>query len=179
MAEKRTRTMELRAIRQQMAESPPPPPAGATVREWFAGLALMNPELMKGLSPTERVAEAARIADELARALLTPKVPSLESMASPTEAEMEKWDTAVAEKREAEERQGRATAPQGLKPKRTQTAAYGSFVPRDALPPPTAASVHFKRASDHLARATRTGVPAFNPNAGLYSSLGEGAGEDD
>jgi hypothetical protein len=151
MAEKRTKTMELRAIRQQMVESPPPPPAGATVREWFAGLALMNPELMRGLSMEERVTEAMRIADELANALAMPKAPTLESMAEPSASELEAWEKDITAKREIEQRRGRDTAPQGIK--------RPAFAPRYSLPPPAKASVHFKRASDHLA------------SAGFYSSV--------
>ena len=75
--------MELRAIRGQLLESPPPAPSGASIREWFAGLALSNPELMRDIAPEDRVAEAVRLADELIGGLASPKVPNLDANGSP------------------------------------------------------------------------------------------------
>src|SRR5579864_6062291 len=126
---KRTRSMELRAIRTGMDESPPPPPAGASVREWFAGLALMNPALMQDLSPVERAAEAVRLADELIKALACPRVPSQESMAAPSEAEMVEWDKKVADDNEAKARRGRETQPDIKRRKPTAAYAFGVLPP--------------------------------------------------
>lgn len=174
MPKTRTMSMELRAIREQVQESPPPPPAGATVREWFAGLALMNPALMEGLGPHARAVEAVRLADELIKALAAPRVPSQESMAAPTEVEMEQWDAHVASERETKERRERATNPDIKPAKRTRTAAY-QFGERVSIPPPPAcptAKEHFKRASDHLLQRPQTPLGAFKvPGMGTYSSL--------
>lgn len=77
---RRTKTMELRAIRAQMSESIPPAPSGTTIREWFAGLAMSNSELMKEIPVELRAREAVRLADELVAALAPPSLPSPESM---------------------------------------------------------------------------------------------------
>jgi hypothetical protein len=181
---KRTMSMELRAIRTQMNESPPPPPTGASVREWFAGLALMNPELMKDLSPVERAVEAVRLADELIRALATPKLPSQESLAAPSAAEMTEWDKQVADNNEAKARQGRETVPD-VKKVRCKTAAYefGMLPPPNPAPtaptsehPVMSAEDHFRRASDHLRQPTTDEswlslrVPAPAPTISLKKS---------
>lgn len=75
--------------------SPPAPPAGVNMRAWFAGLALGNPELMKDVPAADRATEALRLADELLAALVS-KVPTAESLAPPTEAEMKVWDNTIA-----------------------------------------------------------------------------------
>ena len=100
----RTKTMELRAIRERMYESPPPPPNGTTVREWFAGLALASPELMKDVPMHERAAEAVRLADDLVKALAAPRMPSKESMAPPTEEAMALWDKKIEDQTQATNR---------------------------------------------------------------------------
>jgi hypothetical protein len=152
--------MELRAIRSQLQESPPPPPAGVTVREWFAGLAMMNPELMRDLSPMERVTEAVRLADELIKALSCPRTPSQESMAVPIEEEglRQSWDNmanAVNASHDKERRE-RTTKPEI---RRRATAAY-DFRATIPPPPPTTPSIHFKRASDTLiVAALKVGLP--------------------
>jgi|SRR5581483_59161 len=152
MLKSRTMSMELRLIRQQMQESPPPPPAGTTVREWFAGLALMNPALMRDLNPAERVTEAIRLADELVRALAVPRTPSQESMAAPSteEALARAWNGMAAamgapETIKDDDRRERQTIRPG---KRRTSAQY------DAAP----AIEHFKRASDMLLEAVRPGA---------------------
>lgn len=94
---KRTRSMELRAIREQTGESPPPAPSGTSVREWFAGLALMNPVLMAGIPVEKRAAEAARLAEELISALAPARTPSMESMQAPTPEEFEVWEKKIEE----------------------------------------------------------------------------------
>lgn len=75
--------------------SPPPPPTGISMREWFAGLALGNPELMKDVPAASRVATAVRIADELMKTLATSKVPSRESLEPPTEKQLEVWEEKI------------------------------------------------------------------------------------
>lgn len=75
--------------------SPPPPPTGISMREWFAGLALGNPELMKDVPHSSRVATAVRIADELMKTLATSKVPSRESLEPPTEKQLEVWEEKI------------------------------------------------------------------------------------
>ena len=139
-------TVELHAIinRERVFASPPPAPAGTSLREWFAGLAMGNPELMKDIEPSARIQESLRIADELIGALVTPRTPSKESMAAPTEEEMQRWDEAVAEANETKARQTRATVP-GIKMKRTKTLmgvaidpnAQASQLPPLPPPPPT------------------------------------------
>ena len=135
-------TVELQAIinRERVFASPPPAPAGTTLREWFAGLAMGNPELMRDIAPEARIAEALRVADQLIGALVTPRTPSKESMAAPTEEEMQKWDEYVAETKETKERQTRATMPElkARKPSRTKTLIGVAI---SANPPP-AVPVH-------------------------------------
>lgn len=118
-------TVELKAIimRERVFASPPPAPAGTTLREWFAGLAMGNPEIMKDIEPEARILEALRVADELIKALSSPRSPTLESMAAPSEEEMQAWDEAVAEAKETKERQSRATIPElkAKRPGRTKT----------------------------------------------------------
>jgi len=167
--------MELRAIRQQMQESPPPPPHGTTVREWFTGLALMNPELMRGLTPEERVNEAIRLADDLIKALAAPRHPSQESMTVPTTEEglTQSWNNMAdaMKQADAKERRERVTAA----PKRRATQAYGFKATIPPPPHPTVADTaaqHFRRASDHLLQRPSTPLGAFKiPGIGAYSSL--------
>lgn len=129
------KTMELRAIRKHLQESPPPAPSGTSMREWFAGLALMNPMLMAGIPAAMRAAEAVRLADELIAALAPPRVPSLESMAAPTETELKVWDAQVAEKNLQKERASRDTCPAAPSSKgRKPTMRFGAI-----LPPPIGA----------------------------------------
>jgi len=148
---KRTFSAEIRAIRQGMQESPPPAPSGTTVREWFAGLALASHVIMKDIPVELRAQEAVRIADELIKALRAPKVPTLESMASPTADEMLQWEGKIEEDRVKKERQSRATVPpfRALKSppsSRTPTTKFGAVLPppsvegdrqsRPTIPPP-------------------------------------------
>lgn len=166
-----------------MNESPPPPPAGVTVREWFAGLALMNGELMKDLSIAECAAEAVRLADELVKALAVARMPSEESVAAPSEAEMVKWDTHIAKKRSALEAQRRDTVPGGRK----KTAAYDFSATGSGsgmLPPPpmtataSSATAHFRRASDMLHRPLPS-TKRFSPIVGRYSMVEPSDGQDE
>ena len=143
-AKKRIASMELRAIREMMVESPPPPPPGASVREWFAGLALACPNLMQGVAPNKRATEAVRLADELLRALLAPRVPTVESMAAPTPAELTQWESDIAQKQDAKARQNRETCPAVKKPlKKNKTIKFDAILPppsttsgRPTIPPP-------------------------------------------
>lgn len=75
--------------------SPPPPPQGISMREWFAGLALGNPELMKDVPAASQVATAIKIADELMKTLAASKVPSRESLEPPTEKQLEVWEEKI------------------------------------------------------------------------------------
>lgn len=142
---KRRPTLELRAIvdRERVFASPPPAPAGTSLREWFAGLAMGNPELMRDIDPTARATEALRVADELIGALQTPRQPSAASMEAPSEEEMVKWDEAVAEAKETKERQSRATMPEmkARRPSRTKTL-MGVAIPSN---PPTGYATNMAR----------------------------------
>lgn len=136
---KRTRSMELKAIRSQLKESPPPAPAGTSMREWFTGLALMNPVLMQGIPEVSRAAEAIRLADEIIRALTAPKTPSQESMEVPVDAEelVDSWNSMTDTMKEANKkrRQERETIPPPARrgQERTQTSSFPSVA---MLPPP-------------------------------------------
>jgi hypothetical protein len=128
---KPTKTMELRAIRAKMNEAPPPAPAGASMREWFAGLAFAS-NLMDDVEPGLRAREAVRLADELVVALRASRVPTHESLAAPTPEEMAEWDEKVASKRVTADLRNRETIPQG------RLAAKTSI-----LPPPMPSSSNF------------------------------------
>jgi len=154
--DKRTTSMDLHAIRGSMNESPPPPPPGMATREWFAGLALMNAELMRAVPATMRVAEAVRLADELMAALAVPRLPSQESMAAPSETDMGAWDQHVTDKREKTTPATRDTQP---------------AVPRQLHGASTRPTDHFRRASDDLAAARAESTRSNRP--GRYSSLGD------
>lgn len=130
MGEKRTRSMEIRAIRRSMDECPPPAPAGTSLREWFAGLALANPELMKDLAPAARAREAVRLADDLALALATSKVPSQESLAAPSEEAMVAWDAVIENQRKDTVPPGRLMASKA----RRETKAFGTGILPPTLP---------------------------------------------
>ncbi len=54
----------------------PPPPSAASLRDWFAGIALSNPELMKDLGPEDRVKVAVETAERMMAALSVPRPPS-------------------------------------------------------------------------------------------------------
>lgn len=142
---RRTKTMEIQAIRARMNESPPPPPAGTSVREWFAGLAFCCPDLMKDVPVTLRSAEAVRLADDLIKALATPRVPTADSMAAPSKEVMEEWEADIAEQAEKKAKSTRETVP-GLKAQRRATReysfgnAFGSMLPPPPEPPPVVRS---------------------------------------
>ena len=133
----------MRAIisHERVFASPPPAPAGTSLREWFAGLALGNPELMKDINPSAQIQESLRIADDLIGALAAPKTPSLESMAAPSAEEMQRWDEQVASERTTKERQSRATVP-NLKIKRNQTlmGIAAQSIPPGSIKPPALTS---------------------------------------
>jgi len=178
MAKTRTMSMELRAIRDQMNESPPPPPAGMSVCEWFAGLALSNPTLMSDLSPTERAVEAVCLADELLKALRPGRPPSADALSVPQGEEelTQSWNNMATAMKVADkkEKQDRVTAPDRPAVRR-ETAQYdfrhGTIPP----PPVTEAAIHFRRASDHLVQRPATPLDAFKvPGMGIYSSLHPG-----
>lgn len=177
--------MELRAIRQQMQESPPPPPYGTTVREWFTGLALMNPELMKGLNSVERITEAIRLADELVVALAAPRTPSQESMRVPTTEDglVQSWNgmANAMKASDRKERQERDTNPGIRRAERTTTVTGMGAVRHPTIPPPSCptAAMHFRRASDHLLQRPATPLEAIKiPGMGSYSSLRPGNNDE-
>ncbi len=64
------------AVESMRSRETPPPPSGSGLREWFAGIALSNAELMKDIAPEDRIAAAVKIADELVGALMVPRAPS-------------------------------------------------------------------------------------------------------
>lgn len=111
-------SQQFKAFRNQnpnhLYADPPPPPVGASMREWFVGLALMNPALMTEVPLHLRAIEAVKLADELLAALAAPRTPSLESLKPPTENELEKWSehvTKVNEKNAFSRRDTRPAAP--------------------------------------------------------------------
>lgn len=170
---KRTVTMELRAIRQQMLESPPPPPSGAGIREWFAGLALMNPELMKIVAPEARAVEAVRLADELISALAVAPMPSAASVANPSETELAAWSKALSDKKSVTEAQQAATVPPPKALKRSPSR--GDFS-RSMLPPPMHADEpsavdHFRTATNVLKQSEVGTLPPMRNKCGSYSQI--------
>lgn len=127
-------SIQLKSIMEHIkaAQSPPPAPANTSLREWFTGLVVANPVIMNGIAPENRVAEAIRIADDLMKALAAPRAPSLESMAAPSEEEMQHWDAVV-------ETRTRETVP-SVKSSRKKTlvgVAIPTNPPPDYEPPPT------------------------------------------
>ncbi len=141
--------MELRMVREQVAGSPPPAPHGTTVREWFAGLAMMNPTLMKDISPDRYADEAVRLADELIKALVAPRVPTLESMRAPSDEEMVVWEQKVDDDKVKSERMSRVTTCPGIRrvtppssakgkvPSRKPTMKFNGVLPPPLTVPPT------------------------------------------
>lgn len=95
---KRRKTLEIDIVRAKMLESPPPPLSGMTMRQWFAGLAIANSELMKDIPESNRALEAVRLADELIIALESPRLPTKSSMRHPTKKELKDWEDAIKEK---------------------------------------------------------------------------------
>lgn len=95
----RRSTIEMKALIQQqlVALRTPPPlaPAGTSLREWFAGLAIGNVELMKDIDRERYGTEALRIADQLLFALATPRQPTVESMAALSDEQMEAWSAKI------------------------------------------------------------------------------------
>ena len=163
--------MELRAIREQMNALPPPAPAGSTIREWFAGLALGNPTLMQGLSADQWVAEALRLADELVSALAAPKVPTLQSMRAPTEKELLEWDAHHSESNLKKEHMAKETvidakvaARQALS--RRSTLQFDAVLPAPLSVAPTPQQVLATRARGIVSGDTR------------YVMLGDGLTQD-
>lgn len=138
-------SLMLKELREQLPASPPPAPHNASIREWFAGLALMNPVLMAGIPEEKRAGEAVRLADQLIAALATPRVPSLSTMAAPTEAEMEKWEQFIAENKAKTDLQKQDTVPAIMRSgkNRRATVKFGAVLPSPdgaALPPPASIS---------------------------------------
>jgi hypothetical protein len=127
VTEKKTPSIELKAImRRERSVDIPPPPSGATLREWFTGLVITNDTLMRDIDPKHRVVEAVRIAGELVSALNVQRMPSRESMAPVSEKEMQAWDEKLAR----ENNQKRVTLPSFSRTKRTTTkAGLATIVP--------------------------------------------------
>lgn len=165
-------------MREKVFASPPPAPAGTTLREWFAGLAMGNPEIMKDIEPSARIQEALRVADELIKALGMARVPTLESMAAPSEEEMQAWDDHIAEQRETKERQSRATVPdlKAKKPNRTKTL-MGVAIDPNALPPVPPPVTVRERRSVHVEPLRAGSIPppkpvtAHEPGMGRYTVM--------
>jgi len=81
------------------------------LREWFAGLAIGNVELMRGVDPEHRALVALKVADQLINALAAPRRLSPTSLMSPSDDDMKRWDASLAEIRAAQDRQARDTLP--------------------------------------------------------------------
>lgn len=144
---KRRPTVELKSIieSERLADrvTPvPPPPAGATLREWFAGLALSNPALMNGIDQDARATEAVRIADELVKALAFQRAPSQESMAAPTEEALAAWSEQIQERA----LRGRQTLPEMRRVKSPHSKTLAG------LAAPTIREI--RRSSESFTRAT-------------------------
>lgn len=153
-------TIELSEVSVGRAVSPPAPPSGTNMRAWFAGLALGNPELMKNVSPEQRVQEALRLADELMVAL-SPKVPSESSLAAPSEADMQVWDKRVSDQ-----------SCQTVGPKRIATKPGIPAPARRPTPAPTSEPKKYSWAqAPNSVRPTLPAKPA--PGAGSYSLIAE------
>lgn len=170
---RRRPTVELQAIimREKVFASPPPAPAGTSLREWFAGLALGNSEIMRDVEPASRIMEALRVADELIKALGQARLPSKESMEPPTEEQMQKWDEAIAEAKETKERQTRATMPElrAKRPNRTKTLA-GVAVDPNVKPTPALGTVNRSTNYQMLPRAGS--IPPPKPLAAREEGMG-------
>lgn len=123
----RHQSLELKSVSIGRNDPAPPPPSGASMRDWFAGLALGNPELMKNVSPAMRIKEAIRLADEMTAALRVQRTPTIVSMAPPSPAEMTAWEETL-------ERKGRDTVP-AISGQRLADHAQVTFHPA-TLPPP-------------------------------------------
>lgn len=134
MAAKRTNSMEIRVLRDNMLESPPPPPPGTTMREWFTGLAIANPELMKDVPPGERVAEAMRLADELIVALSAPRVPQLDTMRPPSRKEMKEWEKTLKVNKAAVIRKNFDTCPAAPNARRRVPETSDAMLPPPLRP---------------------------------------------
>jgi len=165
----RATTIELAKISTGRLASPPAPPADTNMRAWFAGLALGNPELMKGVPAGERATEALRLADEMMLAL-TNKTPSEKSVAAKPEAEMQVWDKHVA-----------AHAAVTVAPRRTQSKVStkpGIPAPVDTTRDPVIeiteepAPAKFTWASN-MPRTIKPPPPRTKPGMGSYSIIGE------
>lgn len=107
----KTRSIQLGTLKEGLAESLPPVPTTASLREWFAGLALANPVLMKDVPVNDRVKEAVRIADELSLALVAPKAFDVDSCSPPTLIELATWERKIAIDNEKFVRQSLDTMP--------------------------------------------------------------------
>lgn len=88
--------------------SPPPPPSVATVREWFVGIVLSNPELMRSISEKDRIAESIRIADEMVRALGEAKLPTPDTL-NVSKIDLEKMSRQLTKERELSQRHSKET----------------------------------------------------------------------
>lgn len=154
---RRTQSTKFRAVRGSMNESPPPPPSRATMREWFAGLALMNAELMQGVAPDQRGAEAVCIADQLIAALEAPRTPSSDSVAAPTNDALEQMRIRNDQLQAA------------IDAHRRVTSRGGSVAPPPlpTFPAVNPATACFRRASQHLQQQAPTPRPPSS--AGRYS----------
>jgi hypothetical protein len=174
---KRTMSTELRAIANGFNEAPPPAPPTASIREWFAGLALMNPTLMQDFAPGDRAKEAVRLADELMFALQSPRVPHEDLMRDP------KADIVP---RVAVDPQHRPTNPEGIRPPKTVSPTVPSMRPPTmpaGAPSPSmrAATVQFGAVLPPPAtmrpKALVTGHRGL-PAQSSYSRMGEGVDDE-
>lgn len=91
---KKNDSSKVEIMRETMKESPPPA-TGISMRQWFAGLAIANPVLMKDIPESQRITEAVRLADELILALVPARVPTRNSMRAPTRRELRAWEKKI------------------------------------------------------------------------------------
>lgn len=140
--------VDLNEVRRQLNASPPPPPAGTSVREWFAGLALLNPTLMEGIPPELRPAEAVRLSDQMVKALATPRAPNLDSMKAPSDEELQMWEQKLVDQKERIERRERETVMDKYPrmPSKKPTLRFNGALPSPAFMPPAPKDAMSQRA---------------------------------
>lgn len=154
---------ELRAIHQQIQDSPPLPP-GTSLREWLSGLVFASAELMRDVAPQDQARKAVEFADDLIRALTAPKTLDPETLAVPAdEAGLQKsWidlsNTMVLAN--AKKRQERTTRPD-IRSSRRHTIPFGTLT----MPPPPSNGISCHDI-DVVSRPTMCGLQ--RPN-GRYS----------
>lgn len=134
----------------------PPPPATTGLKEWFAGLALGNPEIMRDVPPEKRVEEAVRLASELISALAQPRTPSTDVFKVPTVTELTTWSEKI-------EHRTRATVPEMPAVKHKHRSSM--------LPPPCPQDAHVSSfpLSEEVSSIAELDEPCSTEGPGRYS----------